>query len=191
MHNISTEKVKEQIAEWKQQDIIEGRSGKEYEAHEEQEPVAPYRLRLRCYSEIIPLYEFLVGYAQKCAHSGQPVEFDIKLFDRFERYLKVIQNIRRVDTICMDALQIAIMVDRVKKMLSDEAPFHYTMERLVKELDWGYSQFPSSHVSRKKQYKGDCFEALVDRYCERIDAHTEESKRIARENVERREQRNE
>ncbi|MEK4085097.1 hypothetical protein [Psychrobacillus sp. FSL K6-1415] len=186
MHNVSTEKVKAQIAEWKQQDVIEGRSGKEYEVHQELSPVAPYRLRLRCYSEIIPLYEFLVGYAQKCAHSGQPVEFDIKLFDRFERYLRVIQSLRQVDTMGMDAMQIAIMVDRVKRMLSSETPFHYTMERLVKELDWGYSQFPSSHISRKKQYNGKHFEALVDRYCERIDAHIEERKRIAEENVRKR-----
>lgn len=182
-----------EIAELQAQAVEEGRSGEQYDTHWNNRPRPPYRLIARCYFEAVPLYEFLIGYVKECSTAGRPVPFDTSIMDRYDRYSKIMFQKDDYDEIFHISFTLASSINYVKQMLNGEIAYLRAMELLVQFLDLGYERYPSSRVSSKRQYKGDVaiFDALVERYCSEIDAHIEESKRIARMNVERREQRNE
>lgn len=189
MYNMRIEKIRARIAELQSQAVEKGRSGEEYDTHKANKPIAPYRLQVRCYYEAVPLYEFLIGYTKECSTAGKPVPFDLTILERYERYIKIMMfNGRVTGTIWTMGFKLKCCVNFIKQMLNGELPYLKAMETLVQFLDLGYERYPSSRVNSKRQYKGDVaiFDALVERYCERIDAHIEESHRIARENVRKR-----
>ena len=182
-----------EIAELQAQAVEEGRSGEEYDTHWQRRPRPPYRLIARCYYDAVPLYEFLIGYIKECSAVGAPVPFDDTILDRYDRYCKIMFQRDDYDDIFYIAVTLSSSINFVKQMLNGEIAYLKAMQNLVQFLDLGYDRYPSDRVSTKRQYKGDIavVDALVDRYCARLAAHTEECHRIARENVKRREQANE
>lgn len=186
----SREKIIRDTQKLKQQSIDAGYHGEEFERWESREPKVPRRLALGCYEELQPLYEFLVTYAKKSAEAGKVLEFDITKLDVYDKYIKVMHYYKFMEanfiSFCIDvACQI------VKRMLKGEMTYHEGMELLYNYLKrW---EFPSHIQSREisRPYQGEHFEALVDRYHERILAHVEEGKRIAADNLKKRGELNE
>lgn len=177
-------------AEWKQQDIEAGRYGEEYEQWEARKPEVPRRLALGCYEELQPLYEFLVTYAQESAKAGQVLKFDISRLEVYDKYIKVMHYHELLEYHFVTS-QIDIACQIVRRMLEGDMNFHLGMEMLYKYLKrWGFgSHLPKRAVSRA--YRGEHFEALVDRYIERIDAYKAEGEQIAADNLKKRGELNE
>lgn len=193
----SLDKMKREIEKMNQQMIDAGFHGEEYEAHMKSEPRPPLPLAFRCHIELVPLYEFMVDYAERCNEAGKPIPFDLSILDHYKRYLLVIQYSglyadRRsgepdydVSTLSYDFFKIKMALDTLELMATSKKPYLEALGSLVKSLTFKYQQFPRSITSRRI-YKGEHFEALVDRYNERIIAHKAESKRIAEKNVKQR-----
>lgn len=193
----SLEKLKQDIEKMKQQQIDAGYYGEEYEAHMKKEPRPPLPLAFRCHLELVPLYEFMVGYAERCNKAGEAIPFDLSILDHYKRYLHVIHysglygNRRSgepdydVSTLSYDFLKIKMALDTLELMATGKKPYLAALGSLVKSLTFKYQQFPRGIISRRI-YNGKHVEALVDRYNERIKAHKAESKRIAEKNVKRR-----
>lgn len=186
----SQEKIIRDTQRLKQQGIDAGYHGEEFERWEARKPKVPRRLALGCYEELQPLYEFLVTYAQKNAQAGKVLEFDISRLKVYYKYISVMHYHKSLDYNLI-AFQIDVACQLVERMLSEKLSFHTGMELLFKYLkDW---EFPS-HLQRRevsRPYQGEYFEALVDRYHERILAHVEEGKRIAADNLKKRGELNE
>lgn len=186
----SIEKIRRRTQEINQRHIDAGYFGEKHDQWEAREPRVPRRLALGCYEELKPLYEFLVTYAQKSAQAGRALEFDTTKLDAYDKYIKAMRYHKFLEanliSFCID-----VSCEIVRRMLKGEMSYHAGMELLYKYLNrW---EFPS-YVSRRalsRPYRGKHFEALVDRYYERILAHIEEGKRIAAENLKERGELNE
>jgi len=184
------EQIKKDIQKIDQQRIDAGYHGEEIERWEAKEPRPPRRLALGCYEELQPLYTFLVNYAQESAKASQPLPFDTSRLDSYQKYTRVMRQYKGLD-LSIGGFLLEVACSQVTGMLSGKRSYHAGMEMLYNSLQT--SRLPS-HLTQKetsRAYRGEHFEALVDRYNERIKAHLEEGNRIATENLKKRGKSNE
>lgn len=193
----SLEELRRDLDKMRQERIDKGFHGEEYERHMANEPRPPLPLAFRCYYELEPLYEFMVAYADRCNKAGEAIPFDLTMLDEYKRYLKVISSIRHftkdangnrdrdADVLTSDYLRLAGGTALLEDLVNRERSFLGVLGTMVSLISFKYEQFPR-YVNKRRVYNGKHFEALVDRYCERIDEHRAEMKRIAEENVKRR-----
>lgn len=184
------EQLKRRTQELKQQRIDAGYAGEEYEKWSAKKPKPPRRLALGCYEELQPLYVFLTTYAQKSAADWKPLKFDVSRLDVYRKYLRVMRYHNALDY-NFSAFSLEIGCEQVIKILNGQQSFHKGMEVLLGTLKhWELpSHLPQRDTSRA--YRGEHFEALVDRYYERINAHVAEGAQIAADNLKKRGETNE
>lgn len=181
----TVEQLQREIKAIKQQHIDAGYFGKEIERWEAKEPRPPRRLALGCYEEVKPLYTFLVSYAQESAKAGQPLPFDTNRLESYEKYTLVMRKFKGLD-LSMPGFLLEVASSQVTGMLNGDRSYHAGMEMLYNSLQ---NVSLPSHMSKRetsRAYRGEHFEALVNRYQERIKAHLEEGNRIATDNLKKR-----
>lgn len=179
------EQLEREIKAIKQQHIDAGYFGEEIERWEAKEPKPPRRLALGCYEEVQPLYTFLINYAQQSAKAGQPLPFDTNRLESYEKYTLVMRQFKGLD-LSMPGFLLEVASSQVAGMLNGGRSYHAGMEMLYNSLQ---SVSLPSHLSQRetiRAYRGEHFEALVDRYYERINAYIAEGKRIAAGNLKKR-----
>jgi hypothetical protein len=179
------EQLKQDIKELRQQEIDAGYYGEEYELWKSKKPIPPRRLVLGCYEEVQPLYTFLVSYAQESAKASQPLPFDTNRLESYEKYTLVMRQFKGLD-LSMPGFLLEVASSQVTGMLNGDRSYHAGMEMLYNSLQ---NVSLPSHMSQRetsRAYRGEHFEALVDRYKERIKAHLEEGNRIATDNLKKR-----
>lgn len=173
-------KMEREIEEAKKQQIEQGYHGEEYERWKAREPVARSRLVARCYEEVRPLYEFLINYAQQTANAGQTLPFDISLLDSYDKYLKMLWKSPEWDAKFL-GFSLSILSHTVQLMVKKEITYHKGIEQI-----YIYLKHTRIRESHKPMYKGEHFDALVERHHVRHDEWSEEGHRIAAENVRKR-----
>lgn len=162
-----------------------GMTGPEYEAHLATAPVLSRDIQVRTYYEVRPLYEFMIGLLGEFSLVSAPINFDLTIMIRYERYLTILcASNDPTSELMWAAVKITQCLRIIKRMIAYEIPYHNGMEACLKLLDFGKEGYPNTKtINAEDGYKGEDFEELVDKYCEELAGHKAAAQKIAAENL--------